>query len=156
MHRGTSIGILAFATWLLALVSACSEELAEGACETPAASQRCDCPDGRTSVQTCSAQGLWGACYCYRPGCGNGEVDDAEDCDDGNVVDGDGCSAMCVIEPGGPGGGGPGGGGSTTITTSTTTTTSTAGGMGGMGGLGGIGGVGGIGGAGGTAGAGGV
>jgi cysteine-rich repeat protein len=38
--------------------------------------------------------------------CGNGVVDDAETCDDGNVSDGDGCSAACEDENGGGGGGG--------------------------------------------------
>lgn len=32
--------------------------------------------------------------------CGNGRPDRAEACDDGNVIDGDGCSATCRIEPG--------------------------------------------------------
>jgi cysteine-rich repeat protein len=32
--------------------------------------------------------------------CGDGVVDDDEDCDDGDLVDGDGCSASCVVEPG--------------------------------------------------------
>ena len=36
--------------------------------------------------------------------CGNSEVDDEESCDDGNRIDGDGCSANCVDET--PGGGG--------------------------------------------------
>ncbi len=34
--------------------------------------------------------------------CGNGETDPGEDCDDGNVSDGDGCSAVCAFEPTGP------------------------------------------------------
>ncbi|MCW5808294.1 MAG: hypothetical protein KIT31_38450 [Deltaproteobacteria bacterium] len=37
--------------------------------------------------------------------CGNGTVDEGETCDDGNRVDGDGCSANCVDETGGEGGG---------------------------------------------------
>lgn len=32
--------------------------------------------------------------------CGNGVVQGAEECDDGDVTDGDGCSASCVIEEG--------------------------------------------------------
>ncbi|MEK6677073.1 MAG: FG-GAP-like repeat-containing protein [Planctomycetota bacterium] len=32
--------------------------------------------------------------------CGNGWVEDPEACDDGNVADGDGCSASCAFEPG--------------------------------------------------------
>ena len=30
--------------------------------------------------------------------CGNGTIDDAETCDDGNRIDGDGCSADCLLE----------------------------------------------------------
>ena len=37
------------------------------------------------------------------PVCGNGILEDGEDCDDGNNVSGDGCSANCCLE--GPGGG---------------------------------------------------
>ncbi|MBA3542774.1 MAG: DUF4215 domain-containing protein [Deltaproteobacteria bacterium] len=33
-----------------------------------------------------------------RPGCGDGAVTEDELCDDGNVTDGDGCSATCVTE----------------------------------------------------------
>jgi cysteine-rich repeat protein len=32
------------------------------------------------------------------PPCGNGIVDPGEECDDGNTVDGDGCSANCTVE----------------------------------------------------------
>ncbi len=32
--------------------------------------------------------------------CGDGVVDAAEECDDGNLLDGDGCSPVCVAEPG--------------------------------------------------------
>ncbi len=34
------------------------------------------------------------------PVCGNGIVEAGEQCDDGNLVDGDGCSSTCQIEPG--------------------------------------------------------
>jgi cysteine-rich repeat protein len=36
--------------------------------------------------------------YLIPPVCGNGELERNEACDDGNVVDGDGCDANCVIE----------------------------------------------------------
>jgi cysteine-rich repeat protein len=39
------------------------------------------------------------ACGC----CGNGILDEGEQCDDGNRVNGDGCSAECEIECGGEG-----------------------------------------------------
>ena len=48
-----------------------------------------------------------------RPYCGDGNLTPPEQCDDGNNLDGDGCSASCVIEPSPlpPAGGGGGGGG---------------------------------------------
>ena len=33
------------------------------------------------------------------PNCGNGVINAGETCDDGNVIDGDGCSSTCVINP---------------------------------------------------------
>ncbi len=40
------------------------------------------------------------------PHCGNGILESGEQCDDGNNVNGDGCSAACNTEGGGGGGGG--------------------------------------------------
>jgi cysteine-rich repeat protein len=37
-------------------------------------------------------------CRVEEPFCGDGIVDPAEECDDGNNIDGDGCSAECTIE----------------------------------------------------------
>ena len=64
----------------------CSPNQAE--CETP------------TYQGFCSADG---ACVPQQPqctvaGCGNGAVDGNEQCDDGNQIDGDGCSANCTVE----------------------------------------------------------
>jgi cysteine-rich repeat protein len=33
------------------------------------------------------------------PSCGNGKLEQGEQCDDGNTVSGDGCSSTCTIEP---------------------------------------------------------
>ncbi|MBN2802383.1 MAG: fibro-slime domain-containing protein [Deltaproteobacteria bacterium] len=33
------------------------------------------------------------------PGCGNGVLEPAEECDDGNIIDGDGCSPLCTRSP---------------------------------------------------------
>ena len=44
------------------------------------------------------------------PYCGDGNLDPGEECDDGNKISGDGCSASCEKENGGGGGGGGGGG----------------------------------------------
>lgn len=83
--------------------------------------------DSNTSV-SCTASGGYPGTYdcnslctgwtsCVSTGtqyCGDGEVNGNEECDGGNNVSGDGCSATCQIESGGgsPGGGGGGGSGS--------------------------------------------
>lgn len=54
----------------------------------------------------------------YRPGvapsaeCGNGLLEGLEQCDDGNAIGGDGCSALCLLEDDGTGSGGTNDGGS--------------------------------------------
>lgn len=55
------------------------------------------------------------------PVCGNGTVEDGEQCDDGNTTSGDGCSSTCQTEVPAGGGGGGGGGGSVYIPPSTET-----------------------------------
>ena len=37
------------------------------------------------------------------PNCGDGVVDSDEECDDGNLSSGDGCSDICQVESGNPG-----------------------------------------------------
>ena len=48
------------------------------------------CPDG---TQCAARQPI-----CIIGDCGNGVLDSGEECDDGNVLNGDGCSATCVRE----------------------------------------------------------
>ncbi len=52
------------------------------------------------------------------PVCGNGVIETGEQCDDGNVVSGDGCSSTCQTEEEEEEGGGGGGGGGGTTTPS--------------------------------------
>jgi cysteine-rich repeat protein len=151
--------VLAPATALMLFTAgACDDELGAGECANPGDSQKCTCSDGRASTQTCDASGVWGACYCYVPGCGNGELDSEEECDDGNNESGDGCSDMCISEGSGNNGPGPGpgpGGGGTGASGGSPST----GGMGGSPSTGGMGGnpsTGGMGGNGGTSSAGGA
>jgi cysteine-rich repeat protein len=48
-----------------------------------------------------SGTGLFAYYNPFRvPGCGNGQLDGAESCDDGGIVNGDGCSSGCRIEIG--------------------------------------------------------
>lgn len=35
---------------------------------------------------------------CHLPFCGDGVIDNREECDDGNIIDGDGCTARCALE----------------------------------------------------------
>lgn len=59
----------------------------------------CDnCPaDANFDQNDGDGDGLGDACEL--PGCGNGVLENGEDCDDGNVVFGDGCNALCLSEP---------------------------------------------------------
>ena len=52
--------------------------------------QRADCLAAAVYVQN--------AVFCPLPMCGNGMQEVGEQCDDGNVVDGDGCSSACTTE----------------------------------------------------------
>ncbi len=56
-----------------------------------------ECDDGSFNSDTLSD-----ACRtdCTNAGCGDGVVDAGEECDDGLTTDGDGCSALCVVEDG--------------------------------------------------------
>src|SRR6185369_2858606 len=67
-----------------------------GACASPSV-QECGkagilCPAGTH----CAA--VQGICLPDNNTCGDGHTDPSEECDDGNVTDGDGCSAACTIE----------------------------------------------------------
>ncbi|MFH2007732.1 MAG: fibrinogen-like YCDxxxxGGGW domain-containing protein, partial [bacterium] len=79
----------------------------DGVCETdkhetcPACPEDCcPCGDGvcdQAMAETCA--------LCHEdccPDCGDGWLDASEQCDDGNNVDGDGCSAACIDEDGSP------------------------------------------------------
>src|SRR5690348_6116771 len=52
--------------------------------------------DAATDTSTTGATTSTGAL----PGCGDGVLQDGEQCDDGNGASGDGCSSACVVETG--------------------------------------------------------
>ncbi|MEM9071723.1 MAG: MopE-related protein, partial [Myxococcota bacterium] len=61
---------------------------------------RCELLSGPMDGLACSRGGDDGVCrsgICVAEGCGNGIVDDGEDCDDENTVEGDGCEADCTF-----------------------------------------------------------
>lgn len=51
------------------------------------------CIDGKNCINVNDENGL-------KVLCGNGKVEGAETCDDGNTLDGDGCSSRCKTESG--------------------------------------------------------
>ena len=58
--------------------------------------QAIQCPTGifcPTGTQCGAVQAV-----CLTTNCGNGKLDSGEQCDDGNIVDGDGCSSTCKLE----------------------------------------------------------
>jgi cysteine-rich repeat protein len=74
----------------------------------------CDIP-GETGVYSQTIVGRQCTASCnFGPYCGDAVLQTvfAEQCDDGNNLDGDFCSSICEIEPAGSGGGGSSGGGS--------------------------------------------
>jgi cysteine-rich repeat protein len=58
----------------------------------------CDGPGETGGPLICTAECRFNRSLCRR--CGNGRVEPGEGCDDGNLVDGDGCSATCTDECG--------------------------------------------------------
>ena len=81
----------------------------------------CTCAEGGSGTRTCDASGSWGVCDCSdecgdglcdepteswescpqdceSPTCGDGTLDDGEECDDGNDDNGDGCDESCLEE----------------------------------------------------------
>ncbi len=76
---------------------ACTPACVRGACGNGILEPGEECDDGffneDQKPDSCSTR-------CRMPRCGNGIVDPsyAEDCDDGNVVSGDGCDVRCMVE----------------------------------------------------------
>lgn len=64
---------------------------------------------GSTEIVVNSDRYIEGFFFGLNPICGNGVTESGEQCDDGNVVNSDGCSSTCQTET--PGGGGDTGGG---------------------------------------------
>lgn len=66
-------------------------------CNNPATSQSSCSANNSTVVLEECAYGCSNA-TCYKPACGNSLVEVGEECDDGNLVSGDGCSQACKLE----------------------------------------------------------
>ena len=59
----------------------------------------CDPADPNQQCEIDSeCEGLPGAETCQPPICGDGVIEVDEECDDGNTMDGDGCSSACIVE----------------------------------------------------------
>ena len=70
---------------VLALVTACASQPASHTCSTGIV-----CP---SNLICAAVQPI-----CLSDGCGDGKVEGNEQCDDGNILPGDGCSPTCEIE----------------------------------------------------------
>jgi fibro-slime domain-containing protein len=66
---------------------------AEGSPRTPALEDGSPLTFGTCDAGTCGEASAKGTC-------GDGVITDIEGCDDGNAADGDGCTALCQVEPG--------------------------------------------------------
>jgi len=58
--------------------------------------QVCETENGYAGTKTCNSC-LWGECETEEF-CGDGTLNGNEECDDGNNIDGDGCSSICINE----------------------------------------------------------
>ena len=58
------------------------------------------CSNTCTKEPICRGTNGTGATHACTVSCGNGNIETGEQCDDGNLVNGDGCSSTCQIEPG--------------------------------------------------------
>jgi len=64
-------------------------------CQFEAAGSTCDDGKSETTEDKCNPVGV-----CNGPTCGNGTKETGENCDDGDVDAGDGCSPTCTVEDG--------------------------------------------------------
>jgi len=82
--------------WLLAAGAGCSlDRSGPNADPADAAASSSSATSGASSTASSSSAGSGGA----PAACGDGTQDATEDCDDGNLQDGDGCSSECLVEP---------------------------------------------------------
>jgi len=58
------------------------------------------CSKTCTKEPVCRGTNGTGTTHACAPTCGNGNLEPGEECDDGNLVNGDGCSSTCQIEQG--------------------------------------------------------
>lgn len=71
--------------------------LVSGTPTCASASQLLECA-GLADLVACQEDGVCIDQVCVGASCGNGRVELAEQCDDGNLITGDGCSALCANE----------------------------------------------------------
>ncbi len=69
-------------------------------CVFPEQVGACAASDDGASCMYGTVQGVCVDAVCFGLSCGNGTEEPMEACDDGNAIDGDGCSSRCAIEDG--------------------------------------------------------
>lgn len=69
----------------------CVSEVCGDGVVQPGLGEQCDPPSGAGGIAGCDAE-------CKLQTCGDGAAQEAEQCDDGNAIPGDGCSDVCMLE----------------------------------------------------------
>ena len=88
-----AVGVAVSSTGAWAAFGACCKP--DGTCWDAVSDSRCSLWEGEFfDTQVCANVDCGADPYC-----GDGNLDPGEECDDGNNIDGDGCSAVCTIEP---------------------------------------------------------
>ena len=80
-----TLRFIALATGLILVGAACATDPTAKLCSTGVY-----CP---ADLECAAVQAV-----CLRSPCGNGKIDTGEQCDDGNILDGDRCSSLCRNE----------------------------------------------------------
>ncbi|MCU0691586.1 MAG: DUF4215 domain-containing protein [Polyangiaceae bacterium] len=92
---GCSPGCLREIDQPCALADQCATDFCDPADSTCACDDDADCSSGSECNTRLSPH------ECVPKGCGNGAISGTEACDDGNLINGDGCNAQCLVEVGG-------------------------------------------------------
>lgn len=79
-------------------LAACSSLSDDATCAETCSTDLLCSISGAACVTSADCAYASSTCDAGSSGCGDGTIDDFEDCDDGNTISGDGCSSVCLAE----------------------------------------------------------